>query len=99
LAALGPDLPPARLPGRSDFPEQQLQPLPCARFSADNVCGADALRSFVAWASRRSADIDAKYGAVRKARGESSPHVGHSRARPDSAIGLTSVKGPHCGQR
>jgi hypothetical protein len=96
---LAPDFSLPPLAGRADFPEQQLQPLPCVRFSADNVCGADALRSFVAWASRRSADIDAKYGAVRKARGESSPHMGHSSARPDSAIGLTSVKGPHCGQR
>jgi hypothetical protein len=95
LTPVRPEAPRAVLSGRSDFPEQQPQSLPCVRFMSDNARGDDALRSLVACASLRSADIAAKYGAVRNARGASFPQPGHSCAKSDSAIGLMSVKGPH----
>jgi hypothetical protein len=84
---------------RGDFPEQQLQPLPCACFKLDSVRGADALRSFVACARLRSTDIVARYGTVRYARGASLSHCGQARGSSHSAIGRMSVKGPHWVQR
>jgi hypothetical protein len=83
-----------RLTFRVEFGEQQLQPAPCFLPSFDNCCGACALRSLVAYASRRSAGIIARKGAVKNARAASRPHCGHSRGKSHSAIGRKSVNAP-----
>src|SRR5712675_1676296 len=55
---LAPFLP--RLVRRMDLPVQQEQPAPWLAFICDSSCGAWALRSLVACASRRSAGMAAK---------------------------------------
>jgi hypothetical protein len=55
---LAPFLP--RLVRRIDPPPQQAHPAPCVFFICDSVAGAWALRSLVACAERRAADIAEK---------------------------------------
>jgi hypothetical protein len=52
-----------------------------------------------ACALRVVAGMQAKWGAVRIARGATAAQFGHSHGRSHSAIGRISVKGPHASQR
>jgi hypothetical protein len=85
--------------GREGFPEQQPQPGPCEALYSRSVFGALALRSLVAWALRRSAGMQKKFGALKMARGEEVAHFGQSRGSSHSAIGRMSVNGPQSLQR
>ena len=75
-------------------PLQQEQPALCLAFRLARLCGACALRSLVACASRRSEDMVAKCGAVRNARGAMRLQLGHRSGASHSDIGRISVNGP-----
>ena len=75
-------------------PLQQPHPAPCA----DDLRGALALRSFVANARRRPASIEARFGAVRKARPHAVPQSGQSCGSLNCAIGRSTVNGPQARQ-
>ena len=66
-----------RRDGFIPFDAQQEHPAPCPCL-ADKACGAFALRSFTAWARRRSAAIIDSRGAVSSTRGEAAPQSGQS---------------------
>jgi hypothetical protein len=61
--------------------------------------GALALRSLVAWALRRSAGMQKKFGARKIARGDELSHFGQSCGASHSDIGRMSVNGPQSLQR
>ena len=88
-----------RLTLREDNPPQHEQPAPCLALMSASCCGAWALRSFVACASRRSVDMQEKYGAVRNARGANTPQPEHCSGASHSDIGRKSVNGPQSAHR
>jgi hypothetical protein len=78
-----------------NLPLQQAHPGSWRALNSPRLRGAFALRSFVVCASRRSADISAKCGAVSNALGAGTPQPGHGCGASHSAMGCNSVNGPH----
>jgi hypothetical protein len=84
---------------RDDRPAQQAQPGACVPFVCDSAFGACALRSLVACAVRRPADMVEQCGAVRITRGAGQVHAGHGDGSSHSAIARMTVNGPQSSQR
>jgi hypothetical protein len=91
--------PPVFFTSRDGLVEQHPHPGPCDALYSPTVLGALALRSLVAWALRRSADMQKKFGALKIARGDELSHFGQSCGASHSDIGRISVNGPQPLQR
>ncbi len=76
-------------------PEQHPQDGGCRPAERAGTC---LLRSFVAWALRLWAGMQAKAGAVSITRGAAVPHSSHGIGNWNSAIGRSAVNGPQAGQ-
>jgi hypothetical protein len=79
-------------------PHPQLALWRCGA-SEPETLGSWALRSLTPCARSRSVGMPARRGAVSITRGALSPQAGQSDGASHSAIGLSSVNGPHAAQR